>query len=123
MLARSEELQSNLTLCMQSYRGQGDELSTASTAEAGSESPGTKRITTLLYCYKPFCIFKIRIYAVGMAERSDRFASTRMKGKISSTPQHGGWSLWRSIKQSFADEPTESSRASIKSKVRLWPPS
>ena len=94
-------------------------LSTASTAEAGSDSPGSKCILYPLQCNKPFCTFKIRIYAVGTAERLDRFASVRGKSKINSTPQHGGWSLWRSIKQSFSDEPTESSRASIKNKVRL----
>lgn len=59
------------------------------------------------------------MYASGTAEPSNREATAHGKSKANSKPQHGGWSLWRSIKQSFADEPTESSRASIISKVRM----
>ena len=83
---------------MQSYCGQGDVMSTAcnsSTAGAMLESPGS------------------------MAEHLERLVTGDGKSKAENTPHHGGWSLWRSIKQSFSDEPTESSRAGIKSKVCL----
>lgn len=59
------------------------------------------------------------MHASGTAEPLNMGANMRRKSKANSIPQHGGWSLWRSIKQSFSDEPTESSRASIISKVRM----
>ncbi|KAL3147664.1 hypothetical protein ABBQ32_002417 [Trebouxia sp. C0010 RCD-2024] len=75
----------------QSHRSQREAFSTAFTAGAASDPPGS-------------------------AEQSDRFPSRCGTSRADSLPQHGGWTLWRSIKQSFSDVPTKSSRAGIKSK-------
>ncbi|KAL3130619.1 hypothetical protein ABBQ38_008013 [Trebouxia sp. C0009 RCD-2024] len=78
-------------ICMQSHRSQREAFSSAFTAGAAFNPPGS-------------------------AEQPDRFPIRSGTSRADNLPQHGGWSLWRSIKQSFSDVPTESSRAGIKSK-------